>query len=72
VSTDGTEAGGVYQTTAFARTNLKPDQAKSQKVSVMFPANALATGTYTILVKLNAELNDTNGQLIATLPATFV
>jgi hypothetical protein len=70
VSTDGTEAGGIHQTTATVRTKLKPGQAKQQKVNVRFAPGAFPAGTYTILVKLDADLNDTNGQLIATLPAT--
>jgi hypothetical protein len=70
LSTDGAETGSVYQTTATGRISLKPGQARSQKVNVALPAGT-ASGTYTVLVMLTTELNDTNGQVLAALPATI-
>jgi hypothetical protein len=72
VSADGTEAGGVYQTSASGRIGLKPSQTKPQKVSIAVPAGAIPAGSYTVLVKVNAESNDTNNQLLAALPVTFL
>jgi hypothetical protein len=72
VSSDGTEAGGVYQTTATGKISLRPGQAKPQKVRLTFPAGTFAAGAYTIVVKVDAPLNDTNGQIVTTLPVTFV
>ena len=72
VSTDGTEAGSVFQTTATGKVNLKPAAARPQKLSVTFPAGAFAPGGYTILVKLNAALNDTNGLVVASIPVAIV
>jgi hypothetical protein len=72
VSTDGTEAGAVFTTTAVGKLALKPASAKPQKLSVIFPAGSVAPGSYTLIVKVNAELNDTNDQIVTTLPVTFV
>jgi hypothetical protein len=72
VSTDGTEASAIFQTTAVGKLALKPATAKPQKLSVTFPAGSVAPGTYTLIVKVNAELNDTNDQIVSTLPVTFV
>jgi hypothetical protein len=73
LSSDGTEAGGVYQTDTTARINLKPNQSRPQKVSFTVPASAaLTAGTYTLIVKLNAELNDTNGQIVSSVPLSVV
>jgi len=72
-SSNGTEAGTVYQTTATSRIALKAHQSKPQKLTFTIPASAsLPAGTYTLILKLNAELNDTNGQVITTLPASVV
>lgn len=72
VSTDGTEAGAVFQTTAVGKLSLKPATAKPQKLSATFPAGSVAPGSYTLIVKVNTELNDTNDAVVATLPVTFV
>jgi hypothetical protein len=72
VSTDGTEAGKVFETTAVGKLALKPAAAKPQKLSATFPAGSVAPGSYVLIVKVNAELNDTNGQIVTTLPVTFV
>jgi hypothetical protein len=72
VSTDGTEAGAVFQTTAVGKLALKPATAKPQKLSLTFPAGSVPPGSYTLIVKVNAELNDTNDQVVTTLPVTFV
>jgi hypothetical protein len=72
VSTDGTEAGAVFQTTAAGKLALKPATAKPQKLSLTFPAGSVLPGSYTLIVKVNAELNDTNDQIVTTLPVTFV
>jgi hypothetical protein len=72
VSNNGIEAGAVFQTTATGRVAIKPAAAKPQKLAITFPAGAFDAGSYTILVKLTAELNDTNGQTLAAIPVTFV
>ena len=72
VSTDGTEAGAVFTTTAVGKLALKPATAKPQKLSLTFPAGSVAPGTYTLIVKVNAELNDANDSVVATIPVTFV
>jgi hypothetical protein len=73
VSSDGTEGGAVFQTSATGKVALKPNASKAQKLAVTFPAGAFSPGTYTIIVKLNsADLNDTNGQTVAVLNASFV
>ena len=71
-SSDGTEAGAVYQTTSSGKLSLKPGAAKAQKVNVVVPAGSLAAGTYTVIMKVSAELNDTNGQILTAIPATAV
>jgi hypothetical protein len=68
LSADGTEATAVYQATVTGKINLKPGAARPQKVGLTFPVGAFPNGTYAMLVKVNAELNDTNGQVIAALP----
>jgi hypothetical protein len=72
VSTDGTDAGAIFQTTAVGKLGLKPGASRPQKLSVTIPAGAFAPGAYTLIVKVNAELNETNGQTVALIPATFV
>jgi hypothetical protein len=71
VSTDGTEAGAVFTTTAVGKLALKPAAAKPQKLSLIFPAGSVPPGSYTLIVKVSADLNDTNGQIVTTLPVTF-
>ena len=72
VSTDGTEAGAVFTTTAIGKLALKAATAKPQKLSVTFPAGSVPPGSYTLIVKVSADLNDTNDQVVTTLPVTFV
>jgi hypothetical protein len=71
-TTDGTEAGEVFETTASGKLSLKPNAGlKPQKVSLTLPATGtLPAGSYTVLVRLNAELNDTNGDVVARLLVT--
>ena len=69
-SASADESGAVYQTTTTGKISLKPQQSKPQKVSFTLAAGALGTGSYTVLVKLSAELNDTNGQIVVTIPVT--
>ena len=71
-SGDGAGAGAVYETTASGKLSLQPGAAKSQKVNVVVPAGSLAAGTYTIILRISAELNDTNGQVLTLIPATAV
>jgi hypothetical protein len=72
LSSDGTEAGAVAQTTATGRINLKPGKSKPQKVRFTLPAGTSSAGSFTMLVKLSAELNDTNGAVVASIPVTIV
>jgi hypothetical protein len=62
----------IYQTTATAPLKLKPGASRPQKVNVVIPAGALAAGSYTVSVKVDAALNDTNGQVVTALPVTLV
>ena len=71
VSRDGTDAGQVYQTTATGRLNLRPGASRPQRVSVTFPPGSFPAGTYTLIVRLNAELNQTNGDTVALIPFTI-
>jgi hypothetical protein len=71
-SSDGSEAGAAYQTAATGKIALKPHQFKPQKVSFFVPVGSLAAGLYTVLVKVSADLNDTNGQIVGTLPVAVV
>jgi hypothetical protein len=71
VSNNGTPAGQVFSTTALGRINLKPGATKPQKLSVTFPPGSFAAGSYTLIVRVNAELNDANGQTVALLPFTI-
>jgi hypothetical protein len=68
VTTDGTPATSVFNTAALARIALKPGQSKPQKFSVTFPAGSFAAGSYTLMVRVTAELNDANGQTVALIP----
>jgi hypothetical protein len=72
VSSDGTAGGSVFQTVASGKINLKPGATRPQKLSVTFPIASVTPGSYTILVSLSAELNQTNGDTVAVIPATFV
>jgi hypothetical protein len=74
LSTNDTEAGAVAQTTTTGRLNLKPGASKQQKVRFTLPASSGsgAAGSFTVLVKVNAELNDTNGEVVASIPVTVL
>ena len=68
----GTEAGGVYSTAAAGGVTLTPGAAKPQQLSLAVPpAGTLPAGTYTLLVRLSAELNVTDGQTVALIPVTI-
>jgi hypothetical protein len=71
VSTDGTTAGEVFVTTAPGKLNLKPGASRPQKLTVTFPPGAFAPGSYTLIVRLTAELNETNGDVAALIPFTI-
>ena len=62
----------MVQTTAVGKLSLKPGTSKPQKLSVTFPAGAFAPGSYTVIVKVNADLNQTNGETVALIPVTIV
>jgi hypothetical protein len=72
LSTDGTEAGAVTQTTTTRRINLKPGASKPQKIRFSLPAGSGSAGSFTMLVKVSAELNETNGNVVASIPVTVV
>jgi hypothetical protein len=69
-STDGTDT--VYQATATGRISLKPGQSKPQKVRFVLPGDAVAAGVYTLVLKVAAELNDANGEVVGLMPVTVV
>lgn len=70
-STDGAATSPVYQTTATAKLNLKPGASRPQNVRFAVPAgSALPAGAYTVTVKVSAELNDTNGTVLVSIPVT--
>ena len=71
VSRDATEAGQVFQTTAIGRINLKPGTNRPQKLVVTFPPGSFPAGSYTLIVRLSAELNQTNGETVALIPFTI-
>jgi hypothetical protein len=68
VSTSTSASEQVFTTTALGKIRLKPGASKPQKLTVTFPPGAFAAGSYTLLVRLTAELNDTNGQTVAVIP----
>ena len=70
LSNGGTEAGAVSQTTTTGRMNLKPGASKPQKVRFTLPAGSGSAGSFTVLVKVSAELNDTNDRVVASIPVT--
>jgi hypothetical protein len=70
-STDG-GAMSVFQMTATGKVRLKAGQSKPQKVSFVVPAGSVPAGTYSLVVKLSAELNDTNSQVVTTVPVSVV
>lgn len=72
LSSDGTEATAVSQTAATGRISLKPGASKPQKVRFTLPAGSGGAGSFTILVKVNAELNDTNNSVVASIPVTIL
>jgi hypothetical protein len=70
VSTDGTDAGVVFSTTVPAPIRLKPGQSRPQRLTVTLPPQ-FAAGSYTLIVKLEAALNETNGQVVSSIPFTI-
>lgn len=68
ISPDTTEAAGVFTTTTTGKVKLKAGTIKPQKLKVLFPAGSFAAGNYYALVKLNAEMNQTNDQVITAIP----
>jgi hypothetical protein len=68
VSTSSDPSNQVFTTTALGKIRLKPGATKPQKLTVTFPPGSFAAGSYTLLVRLTAELNDVNGQTVAVIP----
>ena len=71
VSPDGTAEGTVFTTTAVGKLSLKPGASRPQKLTVTFPPGAFAPGSYTLIVRLTADLNETNGDPLALIPFTI-
>jgi hypothetical protein len=71
VSPDTTEAAGVFNTTASAKIKLKAGTVRPQRLRVTFPIGAFAPGQYFVLVKLTADMNQTNGQVLTAIPFTI-
>jgi hypothetical protein len=68
VSTSADPVGQVFSTTALGKISLKPGATRPQKLSATFPAGSFPAGSYTLIVRLTAELNDANGQTVAVIP----
>jgi hypothetical protein len=68
VSTSADPSDQVFSTTALGKIRLKPGATKAQKLTVTFPPGSFPAGSYTLLVRLTAELNDNNGQTVAVIP----
>jgi hypothetical protein len=68
VSTDRTEENSVYETTTSGKITLKPGAKKAQKLNLTIPSGEFAPGNYFLLVKLNAELNESNGDIVGVIP----
>jgi hypothetical protein len=68
VSTSADASNQVFTATALGKIRLKAGATKPQKLTVTFPPGSFAAGSYTLLVRLTAELNDTNGQTVAVIP----
>lgn len=71
VSPDGTAEGTVFTTTVPGQLSLKPGASRPQKLTVTFPPGAFAPGSYTLIVRLTADLNETNGDPVALIPFTI-
>lgn len=71
VSTDGTAEGTVFTTSSAGRVSLKPNASRPQKLTVTFPPDAFPAGSYTLIVRLTAALNETNGDPVALIPFTI-
>jgi hypothetical protein len=71
VSTSTDPSDQVFTTTALGKISLKPGATKPQKFTVTFPPGSFAAGSYTLIVRISAELNDTNGQTVAVIPFTI-
>jgi hypothetical protein len=72
VSTDGTAAGVVFSTGVAVRLRLARGRGKSQKLALTFPADVVPAGNYQLRVTVSAERNETNGEVLALIPVTFV
>jgi hypothetical protein len=70
VTTDGSDAGTVFTTSVAGAIRLKPAQSRRQTFAVTF-ASQFAPGSYVLVVKLDAPLNETNGQVVAAIPFTI-
>jgi hypothetical protein len=68
VSTSADASDQVFTTTALGKIKLRPGATRPQKLTVTFPPGSFAAGSYTLLVRLTAELNDANGQTVAVIP----
>jgi hypothetical protein len=70
---DTTAGTQVFSTTVTGRINLKPGAAKPQRLRLTLPAGStVVAGPYTLTVQLSAELNQTNGTAVASIPVTVV
>jgi hypothetical protein len=58
----------VFSASSVGRLALKPGKSKVQSVSVVLPPGSFAPGNYFLHVRVNAELNLTNGETLVTLP----
>ena len=50
---------------------MPDDITRPQRVAVTFPPGSFPAGSYTLIVRLNAELNQTNGDTVALIPFTI-
>jgi hypothetical protein len=66
-ATEDDAATPVFQTSASGRLNLKPGKSKPQPLSVTIPQASFPPGNYFLHVKVDADLNLTNGQTLVTL-----
>ena len=60
--------GTLYSITSTGRLNLKPGASKLQPVTVTIPAGTFPGGNYFLHVRVDAELNLTNGQTVVVMP----
>jgi hypothetical protein len=62
---DGTKP--VYETSVATKVKVNPGATKPVKLSVTFPTGAFPAGNYFMILKPTVDLNQTNGQTLATL-----